>query len=117
MNIYDIDRLGKFSVDGTNVKTFYKELHGSKLLGVEAGGIIKNCGEGDCVYLAFDLEDENLIREYHVHNQRIGGSEKMPYRVAFSCSSRAELRKFIEALEFALGVLKQGEAAAEDWAF
>ena len=117
MNIYDIDRLGKFSVDGTNVKTFYKELGDGNLLGVEAGGIIKNCGEGDCVYLAFDVEDENLIREYHVHNQRISGGEKMPYRLAFSCSGRAELRKFIQALEFALGVLKQSEAAAEDGAF
>ena len=117
MNINDIDRLGKLSVDGTNFKTFYKVLSGSKLLGIEAGGIIKNCGEGDCVYLAFDLENEDLIREYHVHNQRIGDSEKMPYRVAFSCSSKAELRNFIQALEFACGVLKQGEAAAKEWAF
>ena len=109
MNINDIDRLGKFNVDSTNVKTFYKKLGDGKLLGVEAGGIIKNCGGSDCVYLAFDLKDENLIREYHIHNQRISGSEKMPYRLVFSCSGKYELRKFIQALEFALDVLRQTE--------
>ena len=102
MNINDIDRLGKFDVDGTGVKTFYKKLSRGDLLGVEAG-CTKNYGNSEHVYLAFDVRDENLIREYRVQNQR-----EEPFRVAFSCSSKNELAKFIEALEFALGVLKQG---------
>ena len=104
MNINDIDRLGKFNVDSTNVKTFYKKLGDGNLLGVEAGG-----NGNDRVYLAFDVKDENAVRNYHIHNRHVSDGKELPYRLAFVCSGNDELGKFIEALEFALGVLKQGE--------
>ena len=105
MNIYDIDKLGIFIVGNSNVKTFYKKLgSGGKLVGVEAG-----CNGKDRVYLAFDVKDENAVRNYHIHNRHVSDGKELPYRLAFVCSGNDELRKFIEALEFALGVLKQGE--------
>ena len=112
MNIYDIDKLGKNEVDGTDVKTFYKKFNGDQLLGIEVGGISTDYGACEHVYLAFDVKDGNVIREHQVLDQR-----EKPYRLAFSCSGEYELENFIEALEFAVGVLKQAKNLEQDWAF
>ena len=116
MNIYDIDDLGKFDVNGKDVKTFYKRLSDDKLLGVEAG-----CGKykgNDHVYLAFDVKDETVIRKHRWCNRYFcEDTENAPLRLAFACSDIHELEKFIEALEFAVGVLKQAQNLEQDWAF
>ena len=92
------------------MKTFYKKLSDGKLLGVEVGGVTTDCGGSEHVYFAFDVKDKNV----QIHNMY---SEEAPLRFAFLCSGEHELKNFIEALEFALGVLKQGKKKELDWAF
>ena len=117
MNIYDIDKLGKNEVDGVDVKTFYKKFNGDQLLGIEAGSINTNCGACGHVYLAFDVKDEKLISKYRNCIRYLCDIEDAPYRVGFLCSGIHELENFIEALEFAVGVLKQAKNLEQEWAF
>lgn len=104
MNIYEIDGMGKFEVGGKDVKTFYKDFCGGDLLRVEVG-----CKDNDRVYLALDVKGSGVVRQNNIHNRPGYKDENiLPLRTAFLVSSKHELDKFIEALEFARDVLRQG---------
>ena len=107
MNIYDIDGMGKYDVDGTNVKTFYKVFHRDDIRRIEVGCDAPADSGSEHVYLAFEFGNNAKVCQHLIFSSIDCETEHEPLKVSFSCTGEHEIDAFIQALEFAVGVLKE----------
>ena len=107
MNIYDIDGMDKHDVDGTNVKTFYKNFYRDDIRRIEVGCDAPADRGSEHVYLAFEFGNNAKVCQHPIFDGTDCEVEHEPLRLSLSCTGEHESETCIQALEFAIDVLKE----------
>ena len=109
LSIFDVDGIGSKTIDKNEIKTFIKNCHyvGKKShLVVEAGEFSKGICDDNAV-IVFKLNDEFNGADWTINVVRDNRELELIFKGGMSCNA------FIQALEFAVSVLKEAKARAE----